>query len=160
MSRFKSTIKALEVQMQRQKQALDELEAENEQLQQKEAALLSSLVTLQCGVSALASASAGQQQQQSGDSSGRLSNPSSGPQAGSTACSTGQEGASPVPPDSRASAAGQQPDAGLCGTPSPSSSQAATQQGQERLRVVQQLAALECMLADTMSEVSSTHADA
>lgn len=155
MSRFKSTIKALEVQVQRQQQALDELQAENEQMQQKEAALLSSLVTLQCGVSALASASAAQQQQ-SQDSSGRVSGHCSGPAAGSTACcSTGEDGTSPPAPDSTASAAGQQQDAaGVCGTTSsPASSQAAAQQGQEQQRVVQQLSALECMLEDTMLEV-------
>lgn len=140
--------------MQKQQQAVNELQAENEQLQQKEAALLSSLVTLQCGVSALASASAGQQRQ-SQDSSGRVSGHSSGPHAtGSAACSTGEDGTFSPAPDSTASAAGQQPDAGVHGAPSPASSQAAAQQSQERQRVVQQLAALECMLEDTMLEVS------
>lgn len=81
MSRFKGTIKELETRVQEQQQALDALQEENEQLQQKEAALLSSLVTLQCGMSSLASkATAGQQSSQ--DSSQQLiSGPSSGPHA-------------------------------------------------------------------------------
>jgi hypothetical protein len=56
MSRFKADIKALEAQLRRQQRLLQEVQDENEQCKQKESALLSTLLTLQCRMSALASA--------------------------------------------------------------------------------------------------------
>jgi hypothetical protein len=67
MSRFKSTIKSLEMQVQKHQKVLEGLQAENTSLQQKEGGLLSSLVTLHCGMSALASG-----QQSSPEASGAV----------------------------------------------------------------------------------------
>jgi hypothetical protein len=55
MSRFKADIKALESQLRRQQRLLQELQQENEQYKHKESALLSTLITMQCRMSALAS---------------------------------------------------------------------------------------------------------
>lgn len=58
MSRFKSTISALEAQLRHQQKLVRELEEEREGLQQRQQALLATLSTLQSGASAITAANA------------------------------------------------------------------------------------------------------